>query len=196
MTKVRRPHLSGARTRAIRGRVAQVHMPERKMKQDCQQAPLPCLAQQKFTQRRRHQLPTLRAHQTRCLNELTYDLQRQEVWFIDHLVEPERVGLIIIRRCHERAHFGHHRPGQVAGCGQRQAAMGNRPRRRIRVLRAIGERAISSQLRSLAIRIAVRVAAGSCRSACKLSNVRSVQAGRARRAMLAPANPRGNPEQP
>ena len=35
----------------------------------------------------------------------------------------------------------------------------------------------SSQLRSLAIRIAVRVAAGSCRSACKLSNVSSVQAG-------------------
>src|SRR4029077_7444222 len=95
VTKAQPRHLSGARTRATRAEVAQVHMPERKMKQDCQQAPLPCLAQQGFTQRRRHQLPMLYAHQTRCLNELTYDMQRQEVWFVDHLVEPERVGLII-----------------------------------------------------------------------------------------------------
>ena len=29
-------------------------------------------------------------------------MQRQEVWFIDYLVEPERVGLIITRPCHER----------------------------------------------------------------------------------------------
>ena len=29
-------------------------------------------------------------------------MQRQEVWFIDYLVEPERVGLIITRPCHEQ----------------------------------------------------------------------------------------------
>ena len=68
-----------------------------------------------------------------------------------------------------RAH-GDRRPKEGATCSIVS-------RRRTRVLRAIGEPAISSRLRSLAIRIAVRVADGTCRSACKLSNVNSVQAG-------------------
>src|SRR6516165_4419200 len=50
-------------------------------------------------------------------------------------------------------------------------------RSRIRVLRATGEPAISPTLRSLAIRIAVRAADGSRRSARRLSNVSNVQAG-------------------
>ena len=33
-----------------------------------------------------YQLPALDAHQSCCLSELTNDMQRQEVWFVDHLV--------------------------------------------------------------------------------------------------------------
>jgi hypothetical protein len=40
--------------------VTQVHMPERNMKQDCQETPLPRFAPQDFAQGRRHQLPGAR----------------------------------------------------------------------------------------------------------------------------------------
>jgi hypothetical protein len=50
-------------------------------------------------------------------------------------------------------------------------------RSRMNVLRATAEQAISSALRSSAIRIAVSTADGSCLSALKLSKVSSVQAG-------------------
>src|SRR5262245_9066488 len=72
-------------------------------------------------------LPALGAHQSCCLSELANDMQRQEVWLIDHLVQSERVGLIVVRPFNELAHLGHHSPRQVAGCRQRKAAAFNRP---------------------------------------------------------------------
>jgi hypothetical protein len=62
------------------------------------------------------ELVALGAHQCCCLSELANNMQRQEVWFIDHLVETERVGLIVVWPFNELAHLGHHSPRQVAGC--------------------------------------------------------------------------------
>jgi hypothetical protein len=53
-------------------------------------------------------------------------MQRQEVWFVDHSVEPERIGLIVVRPFHELAHVGYYGSRQVAGCGQRKATVFNR----------------------------------------------------------------------
>src|SRR5262249_20171120 len=49
-------------------------------------SPLFRITQHGLAQRRCHQLPALGAHQSCCLSELANDMQRQEVWFIDHLV--------------------------------------------------------------------------------------------------------------
>src|SRR4029450_3432734 len=90
--------------------VAQVHVPEREMKQNRQYAPLPCVAQHGLAQGRCDQLPALGAYQSCRLSELTNDMQRQEVWFVDHLVESERLGLIVVRPFNELAHLTNYSP--------------------------------------------------------------------------------------
>ena len=104
-------------------------------------------------------------------------MQWQEIALVDDLVEPKRVGLLIIRPFDElriSATTARDRlPVAVSGSPPRSIAC----RSRVNVLRATAEAAISSASRLLAIRIAVWMADGSCLSALKLSKVSSVQAG-------------------
>ena len=59
---------------------------------------LPCHALLSiFPERRRHQLAALCAHELGCFCEQTDAVQRQEVRFVDDLVESKRIGLVIAR---------------------------------------------------------------------------------------------------
>src|SRR5439155_25066282 len=110
VTKARPRHLPGARTRATRVRSSPGPCARTR---DEIESPVSSLASHRkdgLAQRRCHQLPALGAHQSCRLSELTNDMQRQEVWFVDHLVESERVGLIVVRPFNELAHLGHHSP--------------------------------------------------------------------------------------
>ena len=54
----------------------------------------------------------LQPPQVEPLGELANNVQWQEVWLVDHLVELERVGLIVVRPFDELVHLGHRRPRQ------------------------------------------------------------------------------------
>ena len=44
-------------------------------------------------------------------------MQGQKVGFVDHLVQPKRIGLVVVRPFDETAHLGHRSPRQIAGGG-------------------------------------------------------------------------------
>ena len=61
---------------------------------DSDQSTTPASAWARTRATRVRRLAALGTHQSCCLSELANNMQRQEVWFIDHLVKSERVGFL------------------------------------------------------------------------------------------------------
>ena len=91
------------------------------MEKDNLQGTVPLSGEQPPTQRRQHQLSTMRPEELCRLRQNANEVQGQEVGLVYDLLEPQQLILVVIGRLDDPKHLLYNRAGQVAGRGQLQS---------------------------------------------------------------------------
>src|SRR5438477_8795843 len=103
-------------------KVAEVEMPQRYMKQKRLQGPITLRKQHRPPKTSRDQLVLVHPHEFRPLHQHTDEMDRQEIRFVDDLVELKQLGPVETRPLDDLNHLGDHSTGQIPGGSQLQPA--------------------------------------------------------------------------
>jgi hypothetical protein len=96
-------------------------MPECDMEQESLQGSVPLGCEHSPTQRRRHQLSSMRPDELCSLRQDANEVQGQEVGLVYDLLEPQQLSLVIPRRFDDPAHLL--RPPHGTGCRSPSASV-------------------------------------------------------------------------